>query len=248
MGRIQDVLASEYKWINQQDIFGMTALHYAAAEGNEPIFRLLLDSGANPQIKDFNGETVIHKFARVNINAPIQYLELKGLSLDQSNKRGDTPLHIAASQWNAPQVQRFIERGANPNIQNYNGKSALHIAVERFPSKDSINVNLLKNELKKERDTTKIGYWLLTKRKFKNSWKSVQQFFKKIPEKFSPPPPPLLNSDEGIKTVELLLNSDIKLHLRDTDKQTALAIAKKKNHYQLTKFLIKRGLFKESDY
>lgn len=246
--RVISLIELEPESINQIDLFGMTALHYAAASGNERLFRRLLFSGANPKIKDYNGETVIHKFARVPIVAPIEYLKTQGLRLDESNKKGETPLHIAASLWNTAQIERFLKYGANPNIQNFSGKTALHLAIERFPDKDSLNIMQLKADLARERDTTKIGYWLLTKRKFKNSWKSIKTFFSDFPNQFKPKPPPLYNEADGLKSVELLLDAPIKTHLRDKNRQTALAIARKKAHYALTKILIQRGLFNESDF
>ncbi len=246
--RVISLMQLEPENINQTDLFGMTALHYAASSGNERLFRRLLFKGANPNIKDSNGETVIHKFARVPLLAPIEYLKTQGLRLDESNKKGETPLHIAASLWNTAQIERFITQGANPNIQNFSGKTALHLAIERFPDQDSLNVIQLKADLARERDTTKIGYWLLTKRKFKNSWKSIKTFFSEFPNQFKPKPPPLYIESDGLKSVELLLDAPTKIHLRDKNRQTALAIAQKKAHYPLTKFLIKRGLFNESDF
>jgi ankyrin repeat protein len=246
--RVSDLLSIESKFINQADFFGMTALHYAAASGNERIFRQLLFRGANAKLKDHNDETVLHKFARVRVMAPIEYLKTQGLRIDESNKQGETPLQIAASIWNTQQIERFLANGANPNIQNVSGQTALHIVIKRFPTHDSLNVIQLKADLARERDTTKIGYWLLTKRKFKNSWKTIKLFFADFPDQFKPKPKPLLRDADGLKSVELLLNAQIKTHLRDKNRQTALAIAQKKAHYPLTKFLIQRGLFNESDF
>lgn len=244
---VESQLAVFPTWKNYKDSYGMTALHYAAASGNEAIFQILVRAEVQLQVKDNVNETVMHKFARVNMNAPIQYLLFKGVSIDDANKNGFTPLQIASIGWNSYQVKRFLEQKANINIQNSQGKTALHLAIETFKSNDSLSVTKLKNDLKNPPDTTKKGFWILTKERFAKIGRGTVQFFKNIPHLWRAKTLLLQNEKEGLKTVEYLLDYSPDLRIRDMYGNTAIAIAKKKNHYQLTKLLIKRGLLQESD-
>ena len=241
-------LAAYPKWKNYQDKFGMSALLYAASTGNESFFNVLIQEGASISVKDHNNETVMHKFARVNMQAPIQYLRLKGLSIDESNKYGMNPLHIASSGWNVSQVLRFIENGANVDIVNAKKQTALHLAIDKFPSVDTLSKSkLIKDLTVIPKDTTKKGYWILTKDRFKNIWKSSKQFFVTLPDRFKSKPLVIINESVGLKTVNLLLDESPNLKIQDMNGLTAIALAKKKNNYQLIKLLVKRGLIKESE-
>lgn len=234
-------------WKDYSDSYGMTALHYAAASGNESIFQLLVRNGVKLQVKDNVSETVMHKFARVKMNAPIQYLQHKGVSIDDANKNGFTPLQIASIGWNSYQVKRFLEQNANVNIQNSQGKTPLHLAIESFKTNDSLSVKKLQKDLASPPDTVKKGFWILTKERFKGIGKATIQFFKNIPHLWRTKTLLLQNEKEGLKTVEYLLDYSPDLRIRDTHGNTAIAVAKKKKHYLLTKLLIKRGLLQESD-
>ena len=93
--------------VNLQDDDGWTALHFAAQNFNEEIIKLLLDNGANPNLKDTYGNTPI----------------IRALF----NSRGkDTNI-----------FDLFLENGGDPNMKNNSGVSALELAeqVDNFDLK-----------------------------------------------------------------------------------------------------------------
>ena len=47
-------------FLDMQNFDGLTALHYAAFRGNLDIIKYLTERGANPLIKDKDGQSVIH--------------------------------------------------------------------------------------------------------------------------------------------------------------------------------------------
>jgi len=239
------VLISQVKWINLRDQFGMTALMYAAAHGHERLFQRLLRLNANPTLKDFNDETVMHKFARVSIIAPVGYLILKGVPVDVANKQGLNPLHIASIGWNVIQMERFIEHGVNVNIQNWQSETALHLVVKQFKAADSLNRIALSTQLKPVKKET--GFWILSKDRIYALGNWIKNIPSRIYQIYKPKPPVLRDEKDGVKATELLLNKQASLKLRDNQGFTVLDIVKQKKNTQLLKLFITRGLLKESD-
>jgi len=239
------VLVSQVKWINLRDQFGMTALMYAAAHGHERLFQRLLRMNANPTIKDFADETVMHKFARVSTLAPIGYLILKGVPVDVANKHGMNPLHIASVGWNFIQMERFVEHGVNVNIQNSQSETALHLVVKQFKAADSLNKIALNTELKPPKKQT--GFWLLSKDRIYAFGNWIKNIPSRIYQIYKPEPPVLRDEKDGVKAAELLLNKQASLKLRDNQGFTVIDIVKQKKNIQLLKLFIARGLLKESD-
>ena len=65
---------------------------------------------------------------------------------DAANEKGETCLHVSTSSGNLEATKMLLERGANPNIQNADWKTPLHIACERKDIYQAIE--LLKHQAK----------------------------------------------------------------------------------------------------
>lgn len=115
-------------------------------------FNKLLDMGADPKVKDNEGNTALHHLARIYINpdqSPTdiqQDIRLKrfyentferassrlvsrGGDINAKNDRGITPLMMLSTRCNANAVRHFIQLGANARIKNNDGKTALDYGV-----------------------------------------------------------------------------------------------------------------------
>jgi ankyrin repeat protein len=71
--------------INQQDIFGYTALHYAALSENTILANILISNGADISIKNNDGDTPTHIAARCGHLNMLKFLLLKSKDIKYQN-------------------------------------------------------------------------------------------------------------------------------------------------------------------
>ena len=90
-----------------------------------------LQSGADPNVQNEYGFTVLHGAAAFNENpAVIAVLLDAGADLEVRNKNGDTPLHWAAGENENPAViAALLDAGADPNVRSKDGIRPLHWAA-----------------------------------------------------------------------------------------------------------------------
>lgn len=127
--------------LNQQDSKGRTALHELDVaepeqDDNVPVLmlQLLLDEGADVSLRDASGNTAlidavaggIHKEAmRVLINA-----SKEAGALDAQDLQGDTALLLTHDNGNTDVMRMLLAAGADPNVQDNDGKTLLHYMAE----------------------------------------------------------------------------------------------------------------------
>ncbi|OEY86820.1 hypothetical protein BIY23_02200 [Wolbachia pipientis] len=121
--RVAELLLENGAELNQQDYRGNTPLHVAVLEENELMVNFFLDKGADPNQK--NGNESIHN------EHTVKFLLEKGLSINPK-KRDDafTPLFIAAGIGHQNITRLLLDSGADPEIRNKDGKTALDLAKE----------------------------------------------------------------------------------------------------------------------
>ena len=142
--------------IHALDTKGRTPLHKAAREGHLLVAKLLVDSGAKVDARDFsdwsplamaayNGHSAMAGFL-IDAGAPttdrnaldkaamgghlalVQLLLEKGFPLAGPN--GAMPLQPAAISGHVEMLQFFLARGADVNIADSGGRTALHCAAQ----------------------------------------------------------------------------------------------------------------------
>jgi ankyrin repeat protein len=59
---------------NSRDVYGRSALHYAASNGNVQLVKLLIENGMNPNIMSHAGETPLMKACQFVELGTIEYL------------------------------------------------------------------------------------------------------------------------------------------------------------------------------
>ncbi|NUM89141.1 MAG: ankyrin repeat domain-containing protein, partial [Bdellovibrionales bacterium] len=145
--------------VNQATKNGVTALHGAAFTGKADVMALFLDRGAAVNARSVNGATPLHdavgylpaatllldRGADVNAltvrkESPlflaasgghlpvVQLLASRGANMNLANDRGETPL-IVSSRGHSGVALDLLDRGADPNPVDSEGRSALWPAI-----------------------------------------------------------------------------------------------------------------------
>jgi uncharacterized protein len=109
---------------NLIDSFGRTPLGYAAAFGNVPMIKLLLDGGARIDYRDSFGSTALHWAAERGSVEAIKMLLAAKAPVDATNRQGITPLMLAAGANKGEAVRALLEGGADPKKQDFTGRDA----------------------------------------------------------------------------------------------------------------------------
>jgi ankyrin repeat protein len=112
---------------------GFTPLHLAAFFGREPMARLLLAHGADPDAVARNPMAVrpLHSAAACPARGIVAMLLDAGADVNARQHGGWTALHAAAMSGDLPLAERLLGRGADPGLANDDGKTPLDLAVER---------------------------------------------------------------------------------------------------------------------
>jgi uncharacterized protein len=110
---------------------GMTALHWAALNGDAEIAQMLLYAGANVGAKTrLGGYTPLHLAAQVGNASVIAPLIASGASVTAVTSTGATALMEAAHAGSTEAVRTLLENGADPNLkETANGQTALMFAA-----------------------------------------------------------------------------------------------------------------------
>jgi ankyrin repeat protein len=106
-----------------------TPLNLAVLNHHWGAAKLLLDAGADPNVRNILGFTSLH-YAVSKCASIIQVFWAKKGDLNAKNYEGRSPLHLAAQVGNANAVKELIELGANPTVRDNDGKTPLDIAVD----------------------------------------------------------------------------------------------------------------------
>ena len=117
---------------NTRDINGDTILLFASSRDRIEIVKLLLQSGAEPNlVNTYSGSTPLHLASSYGYTDIVRLLLEAGANPNITNGNGNTPLHLASSSGYTDIVRLLLETGANPNIRDRNGNTPLISASSR---------------------------------------------------------------------------------------------------------------------
>ncbi|CAB0040997.1 unnamed protein product [Trichogramma brassicae] len=127
--------------VDAQDKQGWTPLHWAVAGMHARLIKLLLKRGASPNVTNKDGETPLHKICKFCGDELIEgklkmcmdsFREVKQrVQADVPDKKGKTLLHKALDEGYKNLIEWLLRIGADPNCANKDGKTALHIIIDR---------------------------------------------------------------------------------------------------------------------
>lgn len=115
----------------KSDKYNNTPLMCAAREGQKNIVKLLIDNGADPNIKDCIGATALHFALDSGDFAIVALLVNAGVDVNTRDITGGSPLSIAAARGYYEIVQLLLSNGADVNARStgpFGGSSALDMA------------------------------------------------------------------------------------------------------------------------
>lgn len=109
---------------------GMPALHYFVSLSRLDLVDSLLENGANINVCDDDGKTLLHHGAiiRSNSNAILEMALSRGANINAKNRRGETALHLAVTQNVAGRVELLLRYGAHVTLGNNHGETAIDYA------------------------------------------------------------------------------------------------------------------------
>ena len=88
--------------------------------------RLVVSCGVDPNVKDNDGRTPLHRAAKRGHVDIVKLLLEHGANPNiQENKYGYTPLHVAVKNCHVDVVRVLLEHGADPTIRDNEGRTPL---------------------------------------------------------------------------------------------------------------------------
>ena len=113
------LLIAKGAYINTEDAYSKdTALKAAACVGNSELVKILINAGADLNVKDRDGYTALHLAARNKRIEAVELLIKAGADLNTESERGDTPMDEALGYTHNDVVGLLALHGARIN-KNY---------------------------------------------------------------------------------------------------------------------------------
>ncbi len=125
----------------------------AIEENDIQTVQTYIESGANPNIRDESGSTLLIIASRLGHEHLVKLLINSCVDLNIRNNDGNTALIVAASYGYANILTRLLDAGANPCLINNDGENVKDVAVKRNIAERAKEATLLlfdavKNEQK----------------------------------------------------------------------------------------------------
>mmetsp|Transcript_37784 Transcript_37784/g.27835 ORF Transcript_37784/g.27835 Transcript_37784/m.27835 type:complete len:189 (+) Transcript_37784:30-596(+) len=125
---------------------GVTALHMAACNGSESLFKLVLAHGPNINVRDGMGRTPLHAaVANEHVGIITMLLAHPAILVDSQSLGGETPLMRAIVFGRRESVRMLLQAGASLSIKNNGGQTALDI-LRQNPSSNLLDLFTLEKD------------------------------------------------------------------------------------------------------
>lgn len=122
------LLLQHCAYVEARSLAGPTALQYAAWKGHWIAFDLLLIGGADINVWNKQGETLLHEQARYSTSKSIATKLLdQGANIEARTSQGYTPLQCSAISGNKTMFHLLLDRGAKVDIETAKGETILHL-------------------------------------------------------------------------------------------------------------------------
>ena len=130
VARLRQALASGGS-VEARDYWGMTALMWAACDGEAALVRDLLEAGAAVSARSDIDQTALCYAAMRNEAGVVRILLAAGAQVDERGHRQGTALHNAVAMCSLDVAQVLVAHGADVNARDCSGQTPLMVAAAR---------------------------------------------------------------------------------------------------------------------
>lgn len=130
---VAEVIKDNPEHLEARDYVGYPAIQFAIQADNQTIVNLLLDAGADPNIKNkakYNmtlGDQPLHVAAQYNRHEICRMLIDAGADVNSQNSQLNTPLHRAVEYESLETIKLLLKSGAAINVKNNDGETPLEL-------------------------------------------------------------------------------------------------------------------------
>ncbi|QYH37648.1 ankyrin repeat domain-containing protein [Algoriphagus sp. NBT04N3] len=123
-------IIGDFEDLNFVDKDGRTLLVYSILENNKSFAEFLINNGLNINLADKNGWSPLHFSVNENLIELVQILLENGAEVNSQDNFGNTVLWRAvfSSKGKGEVIEKLLKYGADPEIKNNYGISALDLA------------------------------------------------------------------------------------------------------------------------
>lgn len=147
------IKSSRFAEINWRDSNSNSILHICAYRDHHEAIELLVNSGADVNIRNRYEETPLHWACKVRGLFAVNALLRNGAVVNLQDKTGSTPVHVAASKAIPEIIAYILPYGFDPDITDEDGKTAKMIADEASDDGSFAISVLLERYLRSRTDT-----------------------------------------------------------------------------------------------
>ena len=151
MSHLIDKFDEDGSLARAKDRHGMTALHYAAMQGNRRAISLLLAENAAIDEPRNDGKTALHLAAEQGQDSALSTLLSSHADINRQDQTGKTALHLAAENSHRRAVEILLGHRANKSLVDREGKTALDLAQQRMWEDNSRDIKVIIHKLSKTR-------------------------------------------------------------------------------------------------
>jgi ankyrin repeat protein len=95
------------------------------------LIRVLLDLGANINVQDLNGESIVHDLVRYKCLSILKLVKGSKINFNLKTVDGITPLHLAVLLEDEESINFILEKKSKVNVLDSENKTPLDIAIEK---------------------------------------------------------------------------------------------------------------------